>query len=450
MRASRVAASLRILVRACGGLSIEVELGPGAEHLPGLTALLRLATLERDFAARVTATTEASSLELLGPEGTRVVERTELLRPLDGWLADAIADVVSARRLAAIASTMATDLGRRDVVRVLAERVAACSDVDRAFTTLAEGIAAEDGLGFDRAAIFLPDRSRGTFVGKLGAGHDDIDARVRGVTIAGGTALGDEIALATQGGAHHFERPHGPIAGGLGRLDPAPSFALTRVATHDRIAGLLFADHRWSGTTVDQADVEALGDLAAATAVALEAIELRREVDELARQDSVTGLFNRRELEARFAQERSRVLRQRGAIAFLLLEIDPEDPDAPPRSRAASELAPADARRRTVGSVLRAELRAHDSAARFDGDELAVILPGAGSLEAALVLRRLGEATLRRGISLSGGAAAFPDDCDHPDDLVRLAEAALAEARAGGRGRACLSGGDEPIVFADG
>src|SRR5258708_36558849 len=81
-----------------------------------------------------------------------------------------------------------------------------------------------------------------------------------------------------------------------------------------------------------------------------------------------------------------------------------------------------DATLRTLGAMLKAELRALDVAARFGGDEIVVLLPGAGALEAALVARRLGVAAHRRGISMSIGAASYPEDTAHPDDLLGLAD----------------------------
>ncbi len=164
------------------------------------------------------------------------------------------------------------------------------------------------------------------------------------------------------------------------------------------------------------------------------------EIEDLARHDPETGLLNRKELEARLAQERSRAHRAKTGLALMLVGLD----DVPPGHRGGE---PGDSVFRAAGALLREELRALDVAARFDEGELAVVLPGAGALEAAHVARRVGVAAHERGLSLSMGVAAFPEDCDHPDDLVRLAGLHLSAARDGGRGRACLSEDGEPIVF---
>ncbi len=178
--------------------------------------------------------------------------------------------------------------------------------------------------------------------------------------------------------------------------------------------------------------------------------KLRREVDELTRHDQATGLLNRREFEARFGHERSRVVRQRGALSVIFVEVDSEDGEPysrPSRISIESAQAAQDSRMKPAATVLKAELRAHDVAARFDEGTLVVVLPGAGSLEVALVARRIGQAAVRKGTSVSIGGASFPDDTDHPDDLVQLAEKSLAEARRAGGARAWLCGADEAILF---
>lgn len=173
-----------------------------------------------------------------------------------------------------------------------------------------------------------------------------------------------------------------------------------------------------------------------------QSLNLLQENHELARQDHLTGLWNRRELEARLSQERARAQRGGTLLALLLLGLD----DLPERHR---EGEPGDSILRVAGALLRQELRAVDVVARFEERELAVVLPGAGVIEAANVARRLGVAALNRDLSFSIGVAAYPEDVEHPDDLVGLASRHLAAAREGGKARASLSVDGEPIVFAE-
>lgn len=192
---------------------------------------------------------------------------------------------------------------------------------------------------------------------------------------------------------------------------------------------------------LDEIFIPLLATLVSPEHLVRESLHLLHEIEDLTRQDALTGLVNRKELEGRLSQERSRAQRANTGLAFLLIGLD----ELPPGHRGGE---PGDSILRAAGGLLREELRALDVAGRFDDAELAVVLPGAGALEAAHVARRLGLVAQARGLSFSIGVAAFPEDCDHPDDLVRIAGLHLSAARDSGRGRACLSEDGDPIVFA--
>lgn len=192
---------------------------------------------------------------------------------------------------------------------------------------------------------------------------------------------------------------------------------------------------------VDEIFVAVIASLVPPESLVRESLHLLHEIEDLTRHDAITGLLNRKELEVRLSQERSRAQRAGTGLAFLLIGLD----ELPLPHRGGE---PGDSVLRAAGGLLREELRALDVAGRFDDAELAVVLPGAGALEAAHVARRLGLVAQGRGLSFSVGVAAYPEDCDHPDDLVRLAGLHLSTAREGGRGRACLSEDGDAIVFA--
>ena len=87
-------------------------------------------------------------------------------------------------------------------------------------------------------------------------------------------------------------------------------------------------------------------------------------------------------------------------------------------------------------------LRDHDTVARPGGDEFAVLLPAVRAavdldLIAAKLLRAFESPfrLLNRDVfvTTSIGAALYPDDAGHPDELLQHADAALSEAKARGR-----------------
>lgn len=110
-----------------------------------------------------------------------------------------------------------------------------------------------------------------------------------------------------------------------------------------------------------------------------------------------------------------------------------------------------------VGDALRAETREQDICGRFGGDELAILVPDVGEprnlLAVAERIRRrvhslVVEIPVDDGqdaievadLTVSIGAALFPAaGVEDVDDLLRRADAALYEAKHGGRDRTCLS-----------
>jgi diguanylate cyclase (GGDEF)-like protein len=82
-----------------------------------------------------------------------------------------------------------------------------------------------------------------------------------------------------------------------------------------------------------------------------------------------------------------------------------------------------------LASVLRIHSRAMDTAARYGGDEFAVVLPEAGEEAAASVSRRICERLAKDGehphVTVSVGAAVFPRDGETIDSLFDAADRAL-------------------------
>ncbi|MBI5479706.1 MAG: GGDEF domain-containing protein [Deltaproteobacteria bacterium] len=168
---------------------------------------------------------------------------------------------------------------------------------------------------------------------------------------------------------------------------------------------------------------------------------LLKRVETLARVDSLTGVLNRREFEARFEAERSRALRSQGPCSLLVLDIDGFKQVNDRQGHAAGD----DVLRR-LGALLQQTVRSHDTLARFGGDEFVVLLPDTPGDHVAQAAVRIGALARHAGISVSIGGATWPTDCADLTQLFAVADRNLYRAKNAGRGRACF-GAAEPRVI---
>ena len=161
----------------------------------------------------------------------------------------------------------------------------------------------------------------------------------------------------------------------------------------------------------------------------------RRELSDLARLDSLTGLPNRRTLDDRLGYE---VLRhRRHARRFAVLMRDLNDFKAINERFGHSG---GDELLRDVARALRAAVREQDTVARLGGDEFCVLAPETDSEDAVRLTARLRPAIRSatggfEDLSGSVGCAVFPDDGRTAAELMAAADAAQAEDKRRSRGR---------------
>jgi diguanylate cyclase (GGDEF)-like protein len=153
--------------------------------------------------------------------------------------------------------------------------------------------------------------------------------------------------------------------------------------------------------------------------------------------DPLTGLFNRNALEQRLAELHGQPCdpSQGNSHAFLLCDLDHFKRVNDEHGHAAG-----DAVLQDIAYTMRATLRAGDSIYRVGGEEILVILPGAGHEDAIEIAERLRVAVRDRKpvgipVSLSVGVAVAEPERVDTEDLLARADASLYAAKAGGRDR---------------
>jgi diguanylate cyclase (GGDEF)-like protein len=152
------------------------------------------------------------------------------------------------------------------------------------------------------------------------------------------------------------------------------------------------------------------------------------QVSEMAISDSLTGLANHRRLVEALDLELQRSGRTGRRFAVLLLDLD----GLKQINDRLGHLTGSRAIQR-VGFVLRNYCRSSDTAARYGGDEFAVVLPEAGEEEAMMAATRICERVANDGekpvLSISVGVAVFPRDGVTIERLLSVADQNLYDMK---------------------
>ena len=168
---------------------------------------------------------------------------------------------------------------------------------------------------------------------------------------------------------------------------------------------------------------------------------------ESATVDAVTGLLNRRAFSERLETEIARHQRYGGPLTLLMIDLD--------GFKAINDgygHTTGDAVLGAVGSMMREGVRETDIAARYGGDEFALILPGVGKTAGYAVAEKLRSAVAAMrvpvategagghvGLTLSVGLAAAGPSALDAKRLLEAADRALYRAKETGRDRVVIA-----------
>jgi diguanylate cyclase (GGDEF)-like protein len=145
--------------------------------------------------------------------------------------------------------------------------------------------------------------------------------------------------------------------------------------------------------------------------------------------DPLTGLYNRRGFDEHLGAAVGRSVRYGWSFSLVLLDLDGFKSINDRLGHQGG-----DAVLRQVGERLRHGLRAGDVAARVGGDEFALLLHVEGPNTLEMILERLhgpGDFGDAGEVAWTAGMAMAPDEASTVDELYRVADARLYEAKSG-------------------
>ena len=386
-----------------------------------VAALRRRRRLRRDVLAPVNAVLDG--LEAVGhgrydepveSAGAReLVDVVDGLNRMTGRLADA-RDRAAAREQHIVEQSE----NLRSILSMVRE-IGGSLNLDYVVDAVAAGVGRI--VGAQRVGIWLTSAEGGELVESCGSRRPDLAAGRPPVELGSGPV----------GRAAKYSRVvHEELDGGQRLLVP--------LVVGSRVVGVLDMELA-SSEPLSDARVEVLETLAVHSATALEAARLHEDAAHASEHDALTQLPNRRRLDADLALECDRSSRYARPLAFIMLDLDhfKQINDVHGHTRGDEVL-------QTVADVIRQALRASDTAYRYGGEELAIIVRESDLRGALLLADRLRErisavfgAPGEVGVTASFGVAELGPGTALPAALVAAADAALYRAKRDGRNRVC-------------
>jgi diguanylate cyclase (GGDEF)-like protein len=325
-----------------------------------------------------------------------------------------------------------------DSIRRFAEQIDA-SDPAQTYESIVERSA--DLLRAERSSLLLLDESQSHLTMTAARGIPDAISDVAPISLGQGIA----------GAVMRENRPLVATIDELGRMSPPErryktrSFISYPITIGPRRFGVLNLADKIGGGLYDIHDLSVIDLVAPQIALALERAEWQQRANQfqlMSITDPLTGLHNRRYLEARLTEELSRSKRYNYPLSFMMIDIDDfklyNDLNGHQAGDRALEM---------TAQSLRAALRKVDVASRYGGEEFSILLPQTSLEEAGVIAdrirRRIMNTKFPHGssqplgmVTTSIGLSSFSPALNSAEAIVRAADRALYHAKSHGKNRA--------------
>jgi len=230
----------------------------------------------------------------------------------------------------------------------------------------------------------------------------------------------------------------------LKALEESPSFETKSILcvpliSKGKVLGVIELINKVGGDPFDKRDLDLLSTLADFAAIAIENARLYQRTEELSITDDVTSVHNARYFYQILDREIKRVDRfqdrYHSVLSLLFMDLDHFKPvnDTYGHLMGSAVL-------REVAILLKTNLREVDLVARYGGDEFVVILPETDTRTACKLATRLSalisnhcflaEKGLQIRLSASFGVSSYPSHAKTKEDLIRLADQSMYQAKA--------------------
>ncbi len=342
------------------------------------------------------------------------------------------------------------------------------------------GVTSHEGLGFNRAMLFLVNEKDNTLEGKMGIGPhsgedagriwtkietekmtlEDLIARYRhykkGSSELDKTVRGIKIPLREDAGVlalsvlegMSFEATNEEARQKLAR-DPilqtlkTEYFVTVPLKAKDKVVAVILADNIFTKKPITKDDIRTLTMFANHAGLAIENSRLYEQMVYEANTDSLTRLWNHGYFQYLLTEELKKAYENKTPLSLIMFDIDNfKNYNDSLGHQMGDHLL------REIARILKTTCDGQGDVARYGGEEFAVILPNVANGKAFDIAESLRKAVENyqfkgqevqptKNLTISAGLATYPEDALDKERLIYLADMALYEAKRTGKNRVC-------------
>ncbi len=230
----------------------------------------------------------------------------------------------------------------------------------------------------------------------------------------------------------------------IDRLEKLRIEILAPIVHSNRLNGIIGCGERLYEGHFAQSDLQVFALLVSIISISISNAQMYEDMKKMSFTDAMTSLNNYRYFETRMHEEINRARRSDTPVSLLMLDIDHFKNYNDTLGHQAGDEA-----LRVLGWILKNAVRDEDIVNRYGGEEFSIILPGLDKKVISILAERIRQKVEEhpfykehiqpeKRITISLGGAAFPEDADSYEELVKKADEALYFSKKAGRNRFTL------------
>lgn len=353
-------------------------------------------------------------------------------------------------------------------------------ELEQVLFTILSALTSHEGLGFDRAMIFLVDRKRALLNGKMAIGPfsfieacriwDSRDTRwdpkhtfddfkifkasedtklndlVKNISIPLREDMGVLAMTALEGMPFRIVNNEGRsrVNRNIRKLLNIENFISVPLRARDHTLGVILVDNPFSGRPVTQNRLRILSLFADHAALAIENSRLYGKTVHLSRTDWMTGLWNTRHFNCILEDTLETAAEENTSVCLLMADIDNFKKYNDTLGHQEGDIAI-----KRVAGLLDKYSRDTDIVCRYGGEEFCILMSGVDKIDARAIAERLRagiEKAFREDdtvpqdlkLTISIGLSLFPADSGDKKILMRKADLALYHSKKNGKNKVCV------------